>query len=242
LGSILIIQNSYEIDQDLLELLEKAYQVHTASDTWEGLNIIDEYHIDIFVIISNDHIEASTKDFLKELWKKRSKHTPVVFISEKPSENLQFSLYKNSSWYFAEYPINHEAFISIINHAMELVNILDDQSIMLKKNRYLYPYKVKNISRIERTRNRYIKIYSRNPITLVEEQKEFFYPDPLHEFSKRHGVEKQIKQAQQSWLVNVSDIKEIRTTDMELVLVGGAVVPTSSKFIDNFRNKTKKDE
>lgn len=235
MGSILIVQNDYKINLELLELLEKEYHIYVAEDVWEGLNLIEEHYIDTFVMMLDRHIGEEIKRFLKELWKNRSKHTPIVFIAEKPSEELHLHLYKNSSWYFTEYPINYEDFISIIAHSMELADILNDKGIVLKSNRHLYLYKVKNISRIERSKNRYINIYSHNPTMLTEEVQTFYYPGTLQKFLKEYDVEKQIKQAHQSWLVNISDIKEVRITDLELVLMNGTIIPTSKKFIHNFR-------
>ena len=234
MGSILIITNNYEIDPELLELLEKEYRIHIASDTWDGLNIIDEHHIDTFAIMSNDYIEKSIMDLLIELAASRSIATPVIFISENPRETLQSKVNKSGSWYLIEYPLNHGDFMTMIRNTMIIANALNDRSITIRKKRIPYTYKVRNISRIKRTKDRYIKIYSRNPITLIEEEEEFFYEFPLPEFLKEYGIEKEIKQAQQSWLVNASEIKEVRKADMELVLANGIVIPTSKKYINNF--------
>ncbi|MCL1990172.1 MAG: LytTR family transcriptional regulator DNA-binding domain-containing protein [Defluviitaleaceae bacterium] len=234
-GSILFITNNHEIEPTLLKQLEKAYKVYLASDTWDGIDMMNENHIDAFAIMSNWHIEPVTENLLEELRKTRSKFTPTIFISKQPSDDLNTRLYTRSGWYFSVYPIHQERFMTIVSDAMELAHSVDDKTIKLKKNRDEYPYKVRNISRIKRSRHRCIKIYSQNPITGVEEEEEFFYDLPLATFLKNNGIEKYIKQSHQSWLVNVSKVKEVRTADTELVLFDGTVVPTSKKFIVNFK-------
>lgn len=233
MGSILIIKNDYEFDPELLKRLEQDYRIHFSKDAWDALDIISENYIDIFAIISNDHHEASIEDFFRELEATRSDATPIILISEKPSKDLQSKAHQKG-WYLIGYPINHQHFISAIKRSTIIANALDDRIIILEKRGHKYPYKIRNISRIQRTKNRYIKVYSRNAITLVEEEEEFFYEHPLYEFPKHYDIEGQIKQAQQSWLVNVSEIKEIRITDTELVLHSGVVVPTSKNYIKNF--------
>jgi len=127
-----------------------------------------------------------------------------------------------------------------VEEAKKIANFLDDKAIKIRKNRHLYTYKVKDISRIYRTRDKYINIYSRNPVTLAEEVEEFYCEFSLPSFLKFHGIEKYMKQAQQSWLVNVSEVKIVNSTDMELVLWDGNIVPTSSKYIKNFYEKKVK--
>ena len=218
-----------------------AYKVYLAKDAWEGLDIIDENYIDIFAIVSNDHIEKSTWDFLNELHKEREKITPIIFVSEKPSEDLNANIYKYG-WYFIPHPIDHTDFMTLTKRVMKVANGLDDKVIELKKNRHYYTYKVKNITRIQRTRAKHIKVFSRDDVTHAEEEEEFFYEFPLHRFIEDHDIEKYMKQAQQSWLVNASEVKIVNPTDMELVLRNKAVVPTSKNYIDNFYKEEAKKE
>ena len=234
MGSILIIHNDYDIDPALQKILKQEYTVHVAQDTWEGLDIIDENHIDIFVIMSNNHFETTIENFLKELRKIRSDVTPIIFISKKSTEALNLEILKNGGWYFIEYPIDNQAFLIMIKNAMKIANALDDRMILLKKKRHTYPYQVKNIIRIQRSRDRYIKVYSRNILTHIEETEEFFYDAPLSNFPIEHGIEKQLKQAYQSWLVNISEIKKINEPDMELEMINGTKVPLSRKYSENF--------
>ena len=124
--------------------------------------------------------------------------------------------------------------MTMLEGAMGIASVLNVKTIILKKNRHLYPLEVRNISRVQRSRNKHIFVYSRDPITGVEEKEEFFFEYPLHYFIKRHGLEKHIKQAQQSWLVHVSEVRKINIEDMELTLRNGVTVPTSKKYIDNF--------
>ena len=239
-GSILFIKNNYEIDPELLKQLEKDYKTYIVIDTWEGLDIISDHHIDTFIFMSDNHIEKSTHEFLDELHKERTKFTPIIFISKQPNDDLHKNLYENSSWNFISYPINHEKFIRMIKNSMAMADFLDDRIIVLEKSGHEYRYNIRNISRIQRSRDRHIKIYSRNSETGIEDAEEFFYDHPLHKFPKHHGIQKQIKQAYQSWLVNTSNVKEVRITDTELVLNNGVVVPTSRKYITNFRKEKPK--
>jgi len=239
-GSILIIKNSYEIDPKLLELLEAEHQVYIESETWGGLDVIDEHHIDVFVVMSDDHVELSIWEFLKAAREGRSRFTPIIFISKQQNDVLQSEINKRGSWYFLLFPVNQEDFLTIVEDSMEMVGMLDEKTIILEKSGHAYPYKVKDISRVERTPKRRIKIYSQKPGTNEEEEEEFFFDEPLEEFIKIHGIGTQIKKAYQSFLVNASHVKEVRKVDKELVLRNGVVVPTSKKFIDNFVLKTSK--
>jgi len=241
-GSILFVKNNYEIDSELLKQLEKDYRIYVAIDTWDGLDIISDHHIDTFIFMSDNHIEKSVQNFLKELYMERSQLTPIIFISEKPSEILQLKINKSSSWCFTPYPIHHKDFIEIIKSSMKMATFLNDRTIALKKSGHEYHYSVRNISRVQRSRDRYVKVYSRDSETDIEDVEEFFYDHPLHKFSKHHDIEKQIKQAHQSWLVNASKVKEIRVADTELVLTDGTVVPTSRKYINNFRKRKPCEE
>ena len=241
-GSILFVKNNYEIDSELLKRLEKDYKTYVAIDTWAGLDIISEQHIDTFIFMSDNHIEKSTQNFLKELYTERSQLTPIIFVSEKPDKALQSKINKSNSWYFTPYPIHHEDFIEIVKNSMVMATLLDDKSIILKKSGHEYHYNIRDISRIQRSKDKHIKVYSRNAETGIKNTEEFFYNYPLHKFSKHHNIEKQIKQAHQSWLVNASKVKEIRVADTELVLTDGTVVPTSRKYINNFRKRKPCEE
>ena len=238
--SILIIKDNEVIDPDFPVELETLYKVYFAQDAREGLDIINEYYIDLFVIMSGDHTKRSIKNFLKELYSKRSKFTPIIFIAEKPSKTLQSKLYTRSGWCFIKYPIERENFSIVIKNATEMASLFDDDKyIVLTKNmrREKHVYKVIDITRIQRSKPSYIKVYSRNALTSVEEEKEFFYRESLQKFLEDYDIGKRFKQAQQSWLVNISEVKKIRKADLTLILNNGVEVPTSKKYIANFRNK-----
>lgn len=242
LGSVLIIKNNYEIDLKLLKQLEKSDKIYMAVDAWEGLDIIDEHYIDIFVILSINPIEKSTWEFLSELYNSRSRITPIIFVAEQPSENLQSEINKNGNWYFIKYPLHHQDFISIIKNAMLIANVLDDKGFVLTKDGLPYAYQIKHISRIERNKHRYIKIYHRNPLSQIEETEEFPYKKSLDYFLEEYHLTKYIKQASQSWLVSVAEVKEIRTVNnkKELILTNGTVIPTSRIYLKNFQKKRTK--
>lgn len=244
MGSILIIQNNYEIEEELQKKIKTVCNLYIAQDVWEGLDIIEEHYVDAFAIISEEHIEKATWEFLNELRKNRSKFTNIIFISATPSKELQVHLFKNNTWCFIPLPIVHDDFMSMVKNAIEMANFFDDKSIILRKNHHDYRYQVKNILKIERSKNRYIKIYTWDPLApQTGKEEEFFYDAPLYEFIEEHGIEKQFKQAYQSWLVNEAKIVEIRRSDLELVLADGSVVPTSKKFINNFsKGKNRKDK
>ena len=236
MGSVLLIKNNYSVDEELLEQLREKYKIHLANDAWDGLNVIDENNIDVFVIFSGNHTEPSTKDFIKGLHQEGFDVVPIIFISEKQSEELLADMNKMGYWYFISYPVDYKDFKTVLKRAMNIAEAFDKKSIMLKKQRHLYTYKVRDISRIQRSsKNRHIIVYSRDPITGIEKKEEFFFEYPLHYFIKRHGLEKYIKQAQKGWLVHASEVVKIKTDDMELVLRCGTVIPTSKKYIDNFK-------
>ena len=239
LGSILIIKNNYELQPEVLERLEKVYKVYVVEDTWGGLDTIDEHHIDIFAIMLDDYIEASTQDFLKELNKSRSRFTPVIFIAKVSNEQLKSVCYKRSSRYLTSHPIHHEELMLIIKDAMEIAVLLDDKSIVLEKVGHQCHYKVRDISRIERSRNRTIKVYSRNPDSQMDESEEFHFDAPLAEFPKQHGIEKYLEKPHQSWLVNKSHVRSVRTADMEIDLAHGIAVPANKAYIKKFKKKEK---
>ena len=235
MGSLLIIENNYKIDPKLQKLLEKVYRTYIVKDPWDGLNIIGEHHIDMFAVMSDDHRERFTEDFFRELEATRSDAISIILISETPTIAIQ-SKANEKGWYLIKYPIDHQQLINALKRAMIVANALNDRVIVFYKGGHRYPYQLKHITRIQRSRNRSVKVYSQNPDKPVEEVEEFFFKYPLSEFSKYYDVERYIKQAHQSWLVNTSAVREVRAPDLELVLSNGRVVPTSKNYIENFIN------
>jgi len=235
---ILIIKNNHDLDVELQRQLEESYQIHLAKDAFEGQTIINKNYIDVSIIISDNHIEEDTWSFIKMLHVEQSELSPIIFISNEVSKELQAHLCVTYGWFFTSSPIEHEILMEIISKAMEIAQVINEKSIRLKKKKghsFAYKYKLKDISRIERSRDRTIKIYASN--SFYGEELEFFYPFPLQEFLVEHGIEKEFKQAHQSWLVNVSHVRKIFLTDLKLILADGTVVPSSRKFIGQFKEK-----
>jgi len=231
---ILFIRNNYEIDSKLLELLKKDYKVSIVGDADDAQVIIREKYIDVFVIASDNHIEENTWKFFKELHKNRSEMTPIIFISkQEPNQILNSNLYVYN-WYFMPCPIDHSLFSTLMERVMITARTLNDKSIVLMRNRIYHPFKVVDVSRINRSKPRHITLYSDNPQKGKEDEEEFFYRGPLSDFPKKYGVEMFFKQASQSWIVNVNYVKEINPTDMIITLKNGIEIPTSENYIHHF--------
>ena len=236
MGSILIIKNNYEVDPELLKLLKQSYKVHLAEDAWHGQDILSENYIDVSIIASDDHIEKSTWDFINELHRDRLETTPIIFISKKLNEQLSTELLERGGWFFLSYPIDKEKFLAILkNQAMAMAQVYNTKGIILKKSRESYHYKIKDISRIERTTSKSIAVYTFNSHTLEETKKEFRYEFSLVGFLKLHNIENFFTQASQSCLVNTAEVEVVKGSTMELVLRCGASVPVSRNYIKNFR-------
>lgn len=233
--SILLITNNYEIDPELQALLEQNYKIFIAKNTSSGLAILAEEYIDVFIIMSDHYIEEGNQDFVMQLYSEldRPKVTPIIFSSTELSEELNADILKYG-WDFVPYPLHYDYLMLILKKAMIIANTISDQTIFLKKSAREYRYKVKNILRIERSRNRHVKVHSRNPLTQEMEVEEFYFEFPLGQFIKRHGIKRYLVQSQQSWIVNVTEIKIVDPVYMMLIMLDGTAVPTSLKFVGNF--------
>lgn len=231
--SILIIKNEYEIKLSVQEQLEQDYKVYFADDTWGGLDAIEEKHIDIFVVGSDGHDTDPVWDFIKELHLNRWEATPIIFISKEPADNL-YKKANNYGWYLLSYPVDSENFTTVVKRAMVVATALNEKFITLKKDGHDYKFNVKDITHIHRKRDKYITIYSYDPMTHIEHENEFYFGFALSYFLKRYEITKYIKQTHRSWLVNNSQVKSINRKDMEITLRCGVTIPTSRKYISDF--------
>lgn len=240
MGRILMIQNNYSIEPELQKQLEEKYLVHTTLDSKEATNMIDETYFDIFIIMLDDHIDNSTWFFLDELRTIQDVHTPVVFMIQAPSDDLQSALYRNGSWSAIPQTINHQDFMVAISEQIRIAYKICDKIITLEKDGYRYPYRVRDISYIERSGDRKITVYGSHMVDPLETKVEFSYSPGLDKFLVDFGIEREIKQAHQSWLVNTSKVRKARTADMKLILDDGTIIPTSRKHISKFQKKKLK--
>lgn len=94
----------------MLKLLESKYKVYVRQDAYNGVELISENYVDIFVIMSDNHIETETWEFINELHKNRMKITPIVFVSHTLSDDLESHRHRYG-WFFHLYPIRHEDFL-----------------------------------------------------------------------------------------------------------------------------------
>jgi len=234
LGNILIIKNDYVMDPELLSSLKQTYQVDLVEDVADGIDTLsdDESYHDIFVIMSKKHIDETTEEFLQKLAQARTMMTPVIFVSEEQNKALISGVSRKSSWYFSEYPIDHEVFMEIMEDAMILANMSEDKSIVFERNGLKYPVKQSHIFCIERNGARKIKIYVQDQRTLDIKIMEFSYRASLSKLIEEHGIGKWFKQAQQSWLVNMNWVRDIDKNKMVITLINGTVISTSKLFVD----------
>jgi len=228
-----MITHDYDIEPELLKTLADKYRSHVVKNAWDGLDAIAEAYFDVFVVFSNDHSEAHIEAFFNELEKMQALATPIILVSENPSEALQTKAHQNA-WYLFSRPINLLYFMTAIDRSVHLANALDQRTIILEKGGHKYKYRIRDIQRVQKSRDRNVLVYSVDALTGKEIAREFFFKHALSRFPAYYGIEKQLKQAQQSWLVNAFRVTEIRTNDMELVLDDGTVVPTSKKYMRNF--------
>ena len=235
--SALIILNNYVIDPELLLILKKMWRVYVADNTWDGQTIMEKNHMDIFIIFSDDHINQVTWRLIKEIHKKRSRMTPIIFVAEKQSEDLISPLADYGGWYFEPYPLDHQKMLKKLDYAMEDADVLHTKAIRLKKRNEVYDFKIKHVIYVERIEAKRIRVCFYNPATLVEETEEFYDALGLSSFTKRHGIESYMKQTHQSWLVNTSFIRKLQTRGKsiyEIILLNGTNIPTGRKHIENF--------
>ncbi|MCL2559386.1 MAG: LytTR family transcriptional regulator DNA-binding domain-containing protein [Turicibacter sp.] len=237
MGSVLIIKNNYEIEQALQDKLKEKYQLHIVEDAWSGLDTLDEHHIDVFIMMSAEETSDEILNFLRQAREDHSEWTPTIFISTERTEKLQLERDKSVASFFIPYPIIDNELLERLETCVRVAVLFDDQTIIIEKNGDDYKYKVKHVSRIERIKGRRIKVYYHNPVTQMEETEDFYYDHPLEDFITFHRVENRIRQAHQSWLVNTSHVKSVSSADYELILYDGKAVPTSRKFIGNFKRK-----
>jgi len=243
MDSILIIEKNYKFDPQLQVKLEKENRLYFAKDIHDAIEIIEEHYIDIFVIMSETHIDLPTEKFLQTLYETRPIITPIIFIAENPDETLYSKVSQTGGWYLLKFPIDRHDFLNVVQNITEIANLIEVKNIQILKNGAVFPYSIKDIIRIERSRNKHINVFSHGLKPGTEEVNEFFYAPPLAQFISDHNLGRWVKKAHQSWLVKVSEIKEVRPTEMVLILKNGKVIPTSRRHINTFRpKKTKKDK
>ena len=231
--SVLFIKNNYYIDSKLQELLEEDYMVYIAENVHDALEIVSANYIAVFVILSSDYIQDGSLAFVQQLYEQRSTTTPIIFSTETLTDGLNYDCLTNG-WYFLPFPIMYDFLLPILKKAMLIADAMDDQIIVVKKYKTEYEYRVADIILVQRIRNRYIRIYSRNAETNEIEINDFFFSLSLGQFITHFGIRKYLVQCNQSWIVNHTDIKIVDPTKMNLTLNNGTTVPSSSKYIRNF--------
>ena len=232
MGSILIIKNNNEIEANIEKALEKDYKIYVVNELWDGLDILDANHIDVFVIIFDGYFDEKIWDFIKEVHTKYLETTPFIFVSEKPNEKL-YETIAEYPWYHISYPINYERFLTVIKRAVRFADNLDDKMVILKKNSADYYYKAKFVTSVQRKRDKYVTVSSCEP-QISHEKQEYSFKYPLADFITRHQLTKYLTQVHQSWLVNKEQIIKVSKTDMDLELKCGTRVPIGPNFIEQF--------
>lgn len=231
--SLLFVKNNYEIDPELLKQLRKEFALYISSNTFEAFDVVNDHCI--FIIMIDHSIDEFTRSFLEEIYNARSLSTPIIFISKNPSEDFKSEVNRNSGWNLVDFPINQQEFMLLIKNEMRIAIALNEKIISLEKNGMVYIYNVRNISRIERSRRRYIKVYCSTPTTFINEEEEFYFDEPLYNFPTKFNIQDRIKHIHQSWLVNTSYIARIRKSDREIDLNIGITLPLSLKFMKNLK-------
>ncbi|MCL2558963.1 MAG: LytTR family transcriptional regulator DNA-binding domain-containing protein [Turicibacter sp.] len=238
--SILIVTNDYIVEPEVLELLAKDYHVLVASDEVDEFDIIDKTHIDVFMIMSEKHINDATWDLFCELDRRGRELTPVIFVSETLDEELNARILQTGYQYFTHFPFDHDELIGILKNAMLLASKFYEKVVILEKNRIEFHHPVKRITHIKKIEKRWVRIFYLEGNE--EKSDDYPYDAPLGDFPKRHGVEHHLKQAHQSWLVNPAYIKAASRVDTEITLETGSKVPIGGKFLSDFTKKKKKKE
>lgn len=233
---LIIAEDNYEVDLELLGLAKKNYKTHVVNSC-TGLDTIGKQYFDWSIIMADDLEKASIKEFTMEFLKKRSLLTPIVYVSANRDEELIEKLSWSSGRYFLQYPIDPEKSKKVVADALRIMDVLDDKIITFEKDGYGYPYKATDIYAIELVETRRIKVYGRDQIDGTEEDRIFFYKAAFKDLPMKYGVERFLVQAKQNWLVNPFYIKEVRKKDEEILLKTGMVVPSSRGNIKKFGKK-----
>lgn len=86
LKTILIIDDDTEIRESLRELFEmEGYGVVTASDGFEGWELLSRVHVPDFILLDQNMPEWNGKDFMqRKKLEPRVSHVPVVLMSAQP--------------------------------------------------------------------------------------------------------------------------------------------------------------
>jgi len=235
-GSILVVRNNHKLNLELQSQLEKDYRTHAVRNSEQASKLIDKNYFDVVIIMLNDDIDESTWFFLDELQEGQSVFTPVIFVVKQESENLQETLIRNRRWSTLPYSLDAERFMIAVVATMEMAqDVFVDKSFAMKRRGRRYLYRAQDVLRVRRSRGRSVELYLRE----TDKAEEFYFKYPLDEFAKRYGVEKFIKQASQSWLINIDEILFIDTVEWEIVLVDGTKIPTSKNYVGNFIEKEK---
>jgi len=230
-GRILLIQNRLKIHFVIRELLEKNYQVHTAIDAEQASTVIDKNYFDMLIIFLDDHIDESTWFLIDELHAEQSVFTPIIFVVNEESEALKETLMHNRRWSAIPFTMIPKHFMTVVASTMQIAqDIFVDKSFMLKRKGHRYLYKAKDILLIRRGKGRNLQLYLREDGKVEE----FYSKHSLETFAQHYGIEKFLKQASQSWLVNIDEIVFIDTIEWEITLKNGTKIPTSRNYIDNF--------
>jgi len=237
--NILLIKNNHNIDPKIQKLLAKDYTIYIVENVGDALKTVKEKYIDVFIILTTDFIQEGNLDFVQQVYEKQSNVTPFIFSAAALTEDLDVARFKYG-WDFIPYPIEIEYFLPMLKKAMIIARTLNEQVIVLKKNAVQYRFNVSEIVRVNRIRNRYIRVYWRNPENNEIETEDFFFEFPLGQFITRLEVGKHLVQSHQSWIVNLAEVKIVDPIKMVLIMIDGTIVPTSQKFVRNFLGEKKR--
>lgn len=236
MGSFLIVTNNRAIESESLKYLQNQHKASVAKNECEGRDRMDERYFGALIIATDEPLSDSVQKFVDYFQCGRKIQAPVIFISENASKELLCEIIQKYT--FADlisYPIDFNEFMIAVIKSKNIVSVTQTKKVIIYKKGVKYEYDVGDIFSVYKSKRWNITIYNGDG-----EGEEFHYEFPISQFIEDYELEGYIKQSQQSWLVNVSKIKEVVRKKMILILDNGTVVPTSRKFIKGFSRKKER--
>jgi len=234
---ILYITGGQNTEEEHLQLLGNQWDLKVVANEKAGYKLLKSGYFDALIARADHPLNPVIQRFIDSFQKNRPVLAPIIFISENASHQLRLEIIEKHG--FAELisdPIDLDDFKVALARIEAPVSIARSRIIqIIDVEGDPQTYNIEDIYSVQKFDRRYIKIYG-----ACNTAKVFPFDFPITEFITEYKLEIHLKQAHQSWLVNVANVKRTDPTKMWLVMKNGTVVSTTRNHVDNFRDKEKR--
>lgn len=241
MDSLLVINSENKnISQNVLDYLDKNYQIDTASSHEQAMAMLDQQFFDLFLVIATE-IDQDLIRLFDEIKRDRGDLLPVVISLSQITERSQAQAFRQRALYLIEHPLDLEKLKKELASVSEILTLASHKVMLLSTRKYDKAYRVKQVIYIERSRPKYIRIcYEEGNGEISNE--EVFFKASLEKFIEKHGLSRYFIQVHQSYLVNPRFIKYIDKVELEIMLTNEKKLPLGLTYYNKMKKGVEDDD